>query len=86
MGVFALSLIFVFLVLAGLYESWSLPFSVLLSVPIAVFGGLLSLLLRKNVQIAKAQFQQALAELYKALGGGWQVEAAQAAAAADRAK
>ena len=29
---------FVFLILAALYESWSLPFSVLLSVPIAVFG------------------------------------------------
>ncbi len=36
--VFALSLVFVFLILAALYESWSLPFSVLLSVPIAVFG------------------------------------------------
>ena len=36
--IFALSLVFVFLILAALYESWSLPFSVLLSVPIAVFG------------------------------------------------
>jgi HAE1 family hydrophobic/amphiphilic exporter-1 len=45
--VFALSLIFVFLILAALYESWSLPFSVLLSVPIAVFGAFLGLLLRK---------------------------------------
>ena len=35
---FALSLVFVFLILAALYESWSLPFSVLLTVPIAVFG------------------------------------------------
>ena len=33
--IFALSLVFVFLVLAALYESWSLPFSVLLIVPIA---------------------------------------------------
>ena len=33
---FALSLVFVFLILAALYESWSLPFSVLLSVPVAV--------------------------------------------------
>ena len=46
MGVFVLSLVFVFLVLAGLYESWSLPFSVLLSVPIAVAGALLGLILR----------------------------------------
>ncbi len=44
--VFGLSLLFVFLILAGLYESWSLPFSVLLGVPIAVFGGFLTLWLR----------------------------------------
>jgi len=37
-AVFALSVIFVFLILAALYESWSLPFSVLLCTPIAVFG------------------------------------------------
>ena len=43
---FALSLIFVFLILAALYESWSLPFSVLLTVPIAVFGAFAGLLLR----------------------------------------
>jgi hydrophobic/amphiphilic exporter-1 (mainly G- bacteria), HAE1 family len=45
--VFVLSLVFVFLILAALYESWSLPFSVLLSVPIAVFGAFLGLLTRK---------------------------------------
>jgi HAE1 family hydrophobic/amphiphilic exporter-1 len=45
-SVFILSLIIVFLVLAALYESWSLPFSVLLSVPVAVFGAFLGLLLR----------------------------------------
>ena len=45
--VFVLSIIFVFLILAALYESWSLPFSVLLSVPVAVFGAFLGLLLRK---------------------------------------
>ncbi|HTU99518.1 MAG TPA: efflux RND transporter permease subunit, partial [Luteitalea sp.] len=44
---FLLSLVFVFLILAALYESWSLPFSVLLTVPVAVFGGFLGLLLRK---------------------------------------
>jgi HAE1 family hydrophobic/amphiphilic exporter-1 len=43
---FALSLIFVFLILAALYESWSLPFSVLLSVPVAVCGAFAGLLLR----------------------------------------
>ena len=43
---FGLSLVFVFLILAALYESWSLPFSVLLTVPIAVFGAFAGLLLR----------------------------------------
>jgi HAE1 family hydrophobic/amphiphilic exporter-1 len=46
-AVFGLSLVFVFLILAALYESWSLPFSVLLSVPIAVFGAFAGLYLRK---------------------------------------
>ena len=46
LAVFGLSLIFVFLILAALYESWSLPFSVLLSTPIAVFGAFLTLFLR----------------------------------------
>src|SRR5262249_46451232 len=46
-AIFGLSLLFVFLILAALYESWSLPFSVLLSVPIAVMGALLGLWLRK---------------------------------------
>jgi HAE1 family hydrophobic/amphiphilic exporter-1 len=45
--VFLMSFIFVFLILAGLYESWSLPFSVLLTVPIAVFGAFLGLMGRK---------------------------------------
>jgi len=45
--VFGLSLIFVFLILAALYESWSLPFSVLLTVPVAVFGAFAGLYLRK---------------------------------------
>jgi len=44
--VFALAIVCVFLILAALYESWSLPFSVLLSVPIAVVGALAGLLLR----------------------------------------
>ena len=45
--VFLLSIMFVFLILAALYESWSLPFSVLLSVPVAVFGAVASLFLRR---------------------------------------
>jgi HAE1 family hydrophobic/amphiphilic exporter-1 len=45
--VFTLSIVFVFLILAALYESWSLPFSVLLSVPVAVFGAFAGLLMRR---------------------------------------
>ncbi|HTU58854.1 MAG TPA: efflux RND transporter permease subunit, partial [Polyangiales bacterium] len=44
--VLGLSLVFVFLILAALYESWSLPFSVLLSVPVAVLGAYVGLLSR----------------------------------------
>ncbi len=44
--IFALSILFVFLILAAQYESWSLPFSVLLGTPIAVFGALLGLYMR----------------------------------------
>src|SRR5205809_92288 len=45
-AVFGLSILFVFLILAALYESWSLPFSVLLGTPVAVFGAFSTLLLR----------------------------------------
>jgi hydrophobic/amphiphilic exporter-1 (mainly G- bacteria), HAE1 family len=45
--IFGFSFIFVFLVLAALYESWSLPFSVLLSTPVAVFGAVAVLWLRR---------------------------------------
>jgi HAE1 family hydrophobic/amphiphilic exporter-1 len=48
-AIFALSLLFVFLILAALYESWSLPFSVLLSTPVAVFGAFGLLWLRRTV-------------------------------------
>jgi HAE1 family hydrophobic/amphiphilic exporter-1 len=41
--IFALALLFVFLILAAQYESWSLPFSVLLGTPIAVFGAFFAL-------------------------------------------
>jgi len=46
-AVFGFSLLFVFLILAALYESWSLPFSVLLSTPVAVFGAFFVLWLRR---------------------------------------
>src|SRR5260370_24366609 len=46
---FGFSLLFVFLILAALYESWSLPFSVLLSTPVAVFGAFGVLWLRRTV-------------------------------------
>jgi HAE1 family hydrophobic/amphiphilic exporter-1 len=48
-AIFAASLVFVFLILAALYESWSLPFSVLLSTPMAVFGAFAALWLRRWV-------------------------------------
>ncbi|HZG24610.1 MAG TPA: efflux RND transporter permease subunit, partial [Chitinophagaceae bacterium] len=41
--IFGLSILFVFLFLAALYESWSVPFSVLLSVPLGAFGAILTL-------------------------------------------
>ena len=42
MQVLALALVFVFLALAALYESWSVPFAVLMTVPTGIFGALLS--------------------------------------------
>jgi HAE1 family hydrophobic/amphiphilic exporter-1 len=47
--IFGFSLLFVFLILAALYESWSLPFSVLLSTPVAVFGAFGVLWLRRAI-------------------------------------
>jgi HAE1 family hydrophobic/amphiphilic exporter-1 len=44
--IFGLSLLFVFLILAAQYESWSLPFSVLLGTPIAVLGAFVALVAR----------------------------------------
>jgi hydrophobic/amphiphilic exporter-1 (mainly G- bacteria), HAE1 family len=41
--VFLMALVFVFLILAAQYESWALPFSVLLGTPFAVFGAFLGL-------------------------------------------
>ncbi len=53
--IFGLSLLFVFLILAAQYESWSLPFSVLLGTPIAVFGAYLFLWLRRYENDVYAQ-------------------------------
>jgi len=44
---FAISLIVVFLCLAALYESWSIPFAVLLVVPLGIFGAVLAVTLRE---------------------------------------
>ena len=51
-AIFGFSLLFVFLILAGLYESWTLPFSVLLSTPVAIFGAFCVLLLRRTILAA----------------------------------
>jgi len=45
-AIFSLSLLFVFLILAAQYESWSLPFSVLFTTPVAVFGAFAGLSMR----------------------------------------
>ena len=45
-ALYAVSLLFVFLCLAALYESWSIPFSVMLVVPLGIFGALLASSLR----------------------------------------
>lgn len=45
--IFALAIIFVFLFLAALYESWGIPFSILLGIPTGVFGALLAVFLTK---------------------------------------
>lgn len=54
-AIFALSFLFVFLILAALYESWSLPFSVLLGTPIDVFGAFAALWSRQMVNNVFAQ-------------------------------
>jgi HAE1 family hydrophobic/amphiphilic exporter-1 len=53
--VFGMSLVFVFLILAALYESWTLPVSVLLGTPVAVAGALATLYLRKITNDVYAQ-------------------------------
>jgi HAE1 family hydrophobic/amphiphilic exporter-1 len=68
--VFAFSLLFVFLILAALYESWSLPFSVLLSTPIAVFGAYAVLWLRRTILAAylPSYMVQIEADVYSQIG------------------
>jgi hydrophobic/amphiphilic exporter-1 (mainly G- bacteria), HAE1 family len=54
-AIFGFSLLCVFLILAAQYESWSLPFSVLLGTPIAVMGAFLGLFLRGQENNVYAQ-------------------------------
>ncbi|HTC35175.1 MAG TPA: multidrug efflux RND transporter permease subunit [Bryobacteraceae bacterium] len=68
--IFGFSLLFVFLVLAALYESWSLPFSVLLSTPIAVFGAFAVLWLRRTLlsHFLPAYMVQIESDVYSQIG------------------
>jgi HAE1 family hydrophobic/amphiphilic exporter-1 len=47
--IFLFSILFVFLFLAALYESWSVPFSVLLAVPIGAFGAIITLIFLPHI-------------------------------------
>jgi len=47
--VYILSILFVFLFLAALYESWTIPFTILLGVPLAAFGAMLALIINKTL-------------------------------------
>jgi HAE1 family hydrophobic/amphiphilic exporter-1 len=68
--IFGFSLLFVFLILAALYESWSLPFSVLLSTPVAVFGAFTVLWLRRTLVslIAPPYMVQIENDVYSQIG------------------
>ncbi|MGC2002184.1 MAG: multidrug efflux RND transporter permease subunit [Candidatus Acidiferrales bacterium] len=68
--IFGFSLLFVFLVLAALYESWSLPFSVLLGTSGAVFGAFVVLWLRRTVlgAIYPAYMVQIETDVYSQIG------------------
>ncbi len=46
MYIFALSVLFVFLVLAALYESWALPLAIILIVPLSVLSAMIGVMLR----------------------------------------
>ena len=68
--IFGFSLLFVFLILAALYESWTLPFSVLLSTPVAVFGAFAFLWLRRTIasQLLPAYMVQIENDVYSQIG------------------
>jgi HAE1 family hydrophobic/amphiphilic exporter-1 len=68
--IFGFSLLFVFLILAALYESWSLPFSVLLSTPVAVFGAFAILWLRRTIAgwFFPAYMVQVESDVYSEIG------------------
>jgi hydrophobic/amphiphilic exporter-1 (mainly G- bacteria), HAE1 family len=68
--IFGFSLLFVFLVLAALYESWSLPFSVLLGTSGAVFGAFVVLWLRRTLLSAfyPAYMVQIETDVYSQIG------------------
>jgi HAE1 family hydrophobic/amphiphilic exporter-1 len=68
--IFGFSLLFVFLILAALYESWSLPFSVLLSTPVAVFGAFAFLWLRRTLlgYLGPAYMVQIENDVYSQIG------------------
>jgi len=68
--IFGLSLLFVFLILAALYESWSLPFSVLLSTPVAIFGAFAVLWLRRTLlgYFVPAYLIQIESDVYSQIG------------------
>ena len=59
--IFGFSILFVFLILAALYESWTLPFSVLLSTPVAVFGAFGVLFARRIIGLLVFQDYTSLA-------------------------
>jgi HAE1 family hydrophobic/amphiphilic exporter-1 len=69
-AIFGLSLLFVFLILAALYESWSLPFSVLLGTSGAVCGAFTVLWLRRTVLSAfyPAYMVQIESDVYSQIG------------------
>jgi HAE1 family hydrophobic/amphiphilic exporter-1 len=68
--VFSFSLVFVFLILSALYESWTLPFSVLLSTPVAIFGAFAVLWLRRSLLsiVEPAYMIQIEADVYSQIG------------------
>jgi len=69
-AIFGFSLLFVFLILAALYESWTLPFSVLLSTPVAIFGAFGVMWLRRVLEthFLPAYMVQIEGDVYSQIG------------------